>query len=150
MQLDSLQNLMAIAAIHNLDMCVLDVKSTYLHGDLEETVYMLQPEGFNDGMPRVCLLIHSLYGLKQSGRAWNKTLDTHPKLLQYHQLNADHCVYIHQPTHGMYDLFSTWVDNFAMFCTKGQMLKNKKEIGDKWEITDQGEDLRIIMGIQIY
>ena len=50
----------------------------------------------------------------------------------------------------MYDLFSTWVDDFTMFCTKGQMPKNKKEIGDKWEIMDQGEDLWIIMGIQIY
>ena len=110
MQLNSPLNLMAIAAIHNLDMCILDVKGTYLHGDLEETVYMLQPEGFNDSTPRVCLLIHSLYRLKQLGQAWNKTLDMHLKLLQYHQLNADHCVYICQPTHSVYKLFSTWVD----------------------------------------
>ena len=92
MRLDSLRNLIAIAAIHDLDMCILDVKSAYLHGDLDETIYMEQPKGFNDGTPQVCLLIHSLYGLKQSGRAWNKTLDTHLKDLGYQQLNADHCI----------------------------------------------------------
>ena len=50
MQLDSLQNLITIASIHDLDMNVLDVKSVYLHGDLEETIYMKQPVGFDDGM----------------------------------------------------------------------------------------------------
>jgi len=113
MRLDSLRNLIAI------------------DGDLDETIYMQQPEGFSDGTPRVCLLVHSL------------------KELGYQQLNADHCVYIRQPDHGVYDIFSTWVDDFALFCTEGRMAQNKKEIGDKWEITDQGEDPRVIVGIQI-
>ena len=123
----------------NLDMSVLDVKSAYLHGDLNETIYMQQPKGFNDGTPWVCLLTHLLYGLKQSGRAWNKTLDMHLKDLGYQQLNADHCIYIRQLDHRVYDVFSTWVDDFAVFCTEGWMSHNKKEIGDKWEITNQGE-----------
>ena len=119
MRLNSLQNLIAITTIHDLDMCILDIKSAYLHGDLDETIYMEQPEGFNDGTPQVCLLIHSLYGLKQSGQAWNKTLDTHLKDLRYQQLNADHCIYIRQMEHGVYDIFSTWVDDFMVFCTGG-------------------------------
>ena len=67
MRLDSLKNLIAITTIHDLDMCILDIKSTYLHSNLDETIYMEQPEGFNDCTPQVCLLIHSLYGLGQSG-----------------------------------------------------------------------------------
>ena len=110
---------------------------------------MRQPEGFEDGTSRVCLLIHSLYRLKQSGRAWNKTLDTHLKTLGYQQLNADHCVYIRQPDHRVYDIFSTWVDDFTLFCTKGRISQNKREIGEKWEIMDQGNDPCIIIGIQI-
>ena len=150
MHLDSLRNMIVITSIHNLDMSVLDVKSAYLHGDLEETIYMQQPEGFSDGSPCVCLLIHSLYGLKQSGRAWNKMLDAHLKSLGYCQLNANHCIYIQQSSQGAYDIFSTWVDDFALFCMKGRMPQNKKEIGEKWEITDQGEDPCIIVGIQIH
>ena len=76
MRLDSLRNMITIAVIHDLDMSILDVKSAYLHGDLDKTIYMQQPEAFHDGTSCVCLLVHSLYRLKQSGRAWNKTLDT--------------------------------------------------------------------------
>lgn len=53
----------------------MDVKGAYLNGNLEEEVYMKQPEGFNDGTDKVCHLIKTLYGLKQAGQEWNKLLD---------------------------------------------------------------------------
>ena len=53
----------------------MDVKGAYLNGHLQEQVYMQQPEGFDDKSGKVCLLIKTLYGLKQSGREWNKELD---------------------------------------------------------------------------
>jgi hypothetical protein len=137
-------------AIRDLEMSILDVKSAYLYGELEEPTYMEQPEGFRDGTSRVCLLLHALYGLKQSGCAWNKTLDTHLKSLGYRRLNADYCVYIRQESPQIFDILSMWVDDFAIFCTKGRMARNKQEIAQKWEITDQGEEPCIIVGIQIY
>jgi hypothetical protein len=44
----------------------MDVKGTYLNGILREWVFMWQPEGFGDGTDRVCQLIKTIYGLKQS------------------------------------------------------------------------------------
>ena len=53
----------------------MDIKGAYLNGVLKEKVYMRQPEGYDDESGRVCLLIKTPYGLKQSGQEWNKELD---------------------------------------------------------------------------
>jgi hypothetical protein len=45
----------------------LDFDTAYLYGNLKETIYMMQPEGFDDGSGRVCLLQKFIYGLKLSG-----------------------------------------------------------------------------------
>nr|GEW85915.1 zinc finger, CCHC-type [Tanacetum cinerariifolium] len=56
-----------MASIHNLIIYQMDVKTAVLNGDLDEEVYMNQPQSFT--MPgnenKVCKLIKSLYGLKQ-------------------------------------------------------------------------------------
>jgi hypothetical protein len=59
----------------NLEIGQMDIKGAYLNGELEEEIYMRQPEGFSDGSGRVCRLKRTLYGLKQSGRAWNQQLN---------------------------------------------------------------------------
>ena len=55
----------------------MDVKTAFLYGELEETIFMRQPEGFEaKGKDnQVCLLQRSLYELKQSPRQWNKRFD---------------------------------------------------------------------------
>eukprot|EP00253_Pinus_taeda_P030563 PITA_30563 len=55
----------------------MDVKSTFLNGELKEEVYMEQPEGFNltEGKDFVCKLKKALYGLNQAPRAWYARLD---------------------------------------------------------------------------
>ena len=53
----------------------MDVKSSFLHGDLEEEIYMKQPEGFIDYSSLVYRLRKSLYGLKEAPRAWYSKMD---------------------------------------------------------------------------
>ena len=62
----------SLATTHNWDLHQLDIKNSFLHGDLQEEVYMEQPPGFvaQGEIRRVCRLRKSLYGLKQSPRAW--------------------------------------------------------------------------------
>ena len=55
----------------------MDVKTTFLYGDLDETILMRQPEGYAEKRKEdyVCKLNGSLYGLKQSPRKWNRRFD---------------------------------------------------------------------------
>ncbi len=71
----TLRTLLSLAAAEDLELHQLDIKTAFLNGDLEDTIYMHQPEGYAEGGPSmVCRLRKSLYGLKQAPRAWNTRL----------------------------------------------------------------------------
>lgn len=67
----------------NLTLEQFDVKTAFLNGKLEETIYMEQSEGYKAETQRVCKLKKSLYGLKQASRCWNRRLT---KFLAQHNL----------------------------------------------------------------
>ena len=74
----SIRVILGFVTMHDMELEQLDVKTTFLHGDLEEGIYMQQPKGFKepDKEDYVCLLKRSLYGLKQSPRQWYKRFDS--------------------------------------------------------------------------
>ena len=66
---DSFRIIMALVAHFDLELHQMDVKTTFLNRDLEEEVYMVQPEGFfSKDNHLVCKLKKSIYGLKQASR----------------------------------------------------------------------------------
>ncbi|KAL9273839.1 Retrovirus-related Pol polyprotein from transposon TNT 1-94-like protein, partial [Drosera capensis] len=69
---DSFRIIMALVAHFDLKLHQMDVKTAFLNGDIEETIYMQQPENFVSGDPKkmVCKLKKSIYGLKQASRQW--------------------------------------------------------------------------------
>ena len=73
----------------------MDVKTVFLNGDLEEDVYMTQPEGFVNPKDagKVCKLKRSIYGLKQVSRSWNKRFNDEIQKLGFIRCNEDQCVY---------------------------------------------------------
>ena len=74
-RMETIRAILALVPIKNLKIQQMDVKGAYLNGQLKEKVYMQQPEGYGDNTGRVCKLVKTLYGLKQSGREWNNELD---------------------------------------------------------------------------
>lgn len=71
----TLRAFMSMVASEDLELCTLDIKTAFLNGDLEETVYVRQPQGYEKGGRKtVCKLKKALYGLKQSPRTWHKKL----------------------------------------------------------------------------
>ncbi|KAL4580126.1 hypothetical protein LXL04_016306 [Taraxacum kok-saghyz] len=73
----------------------LDVKSAFLNGNLEEEVYVTQPEGFEKKgeINKVYKLSKALYGLKQATRAWNSCLDKYLKILGFNRCPLEYSVY---------------------------------------------------------
>lgn len=124
----------------------MDVKTAFLHGNLEETIYMKQPEVFikkgDEG--KVCLLKKSSYGLKQSPRQWNLRFDSFMKTVGFKRCVKDPCVYLKEGKDGdsVYLLF--YVDNMliATKC-KREILKLKEVLKSEFEMKDLGPAARI-------
>ena len=73
----------------------MDVKTTFLNGNLEEEIYMMQPEGFiaKNHKHMECKLKRSIYGLKQAFRSWNIRFDQAIKSFGFEQNLDEPCVY---------------------------------------------------------
>ena len=80
---------------HGLQLHQVDVATAFLSSELEEEVYMRQPEGFvTPGQEHlVCRLKRSIYDLKQSPRCWNTVLDSYRKKMGFVETDTDPCVY---------------------------------------------------------
>jgi len=85
----------ALAVQNDMKLHQMDVTTAFLNGELEEEVYMRQPEGFivKGQEHLVCKLKQSIYRLKQSPRCWNSVLDGHLKKMGFVQTSCDSCVY---------------------------------------------------------
>ncbi|GKA85619.1 retrotransposon protein, putative, ty1-copia subclass, partial [Tanacetum coccineum] len=78
----SIRVILALTACKDYELEQLDVKTTFLHGNLEEVIYIRQPPGYEQGN-KVCLLNKSLYSLKQSPRQWSYAPGEYIYLLLY-------------------------------------------------------------------
>ena len=94
---ESIRYLLTHAALQDWEIEAMDVKLAYLHEVLEEEIYMEQLEGFigQGDEDKVCRLVHSLYGLKQAGRVWNRTFaHTIKRKLGFDTIHSDAGVYV--------------------------------------------------------
>uniref|UniRef100_A0A2N9HDI0 CCHC-type domain-containing protein n=1 Tax=Fagus sylvatica TaxID=28930 RepID=A0A2N9HDI0_FAGSY len=94
-RITSIRVLIALASIYKLVVHQMDVKTAFLNGDLDEEVYMDQPEGFvlPGNEKKVCKLVKSLYGLKQAPKQWHEKFDTVILANGFKHNGADKCVY---------------------------------------------------------
>ena len=91
----SIRTFLIIVVMHDFELEQLDVKTTFLHGDLEEDIYIQQPEGFmvSDKKDYVCLLKKSLYSLKRPPRQWYKRFDSLMISHSFRRCAYDSCLY---------------------------------------------------------
>ena len=93
--LKSIRILISIAAHYDYEIWQMNVKTTFLDGNLEEEIYMMQPEGFiaKNQEHMVCKLKRYIYGLKQASRSWNIRFNQVIKLFVFEQNLDEPCVY---------------------------------------------------------
>ena len=145
----SLRMLFAFAAYHNLVIHQMDVPNAYLKGELLEEIFMEIPQGLKvlPGQEDFVLkLKKGLYGLKQSGREWNKQITKFLKSLDFSAITNDPCVFVNHTTRVIIALY---VDNMLVF---DKLLKDveaiKKFLSKEFKVKDLGE-AKYILGIRI-
>ena len=112
----SIQVILGLASSMNLELEQLDVKTAFMHGDLDEEIFMEQPEGFKvKGKENlVCKLKKSLYGLKQVPRQWYKKFDSFMMSQEYKRTFADPCVYVRRFHDDKFIILLFYVDDMLI------------------------------------
>lgn len=91
--MNTIRMFLAIANQTEMNIVQFDIKTAFLYGDLDEVLFMEQPEFYEQDSNKVCRLRKSLYGLKQAPRQWNKKFDTFLKHFDLNQSEVDRCLY---------------------------------------------------------
>ena len=133
--------LIALAASHNLLIHQMDVKTTFLNGELDEEIYMKQPEGFvTHGQENmVCRLRKSLYGLKQAPKQWHEKFDRTLTSAGFVVNEADTCVY-YRFVGGKGVILCLYVDDILIFGTSIDVINDVKSfLSQNFDMKDLGE-----------
>ncbi|MCP4492594.1 MAG: DDE-type integrase/transposase/recombinase [Gammaproteobacteria bacterium] len=138
---DAIRTLVALAASTGYLLHQVDVETAFLHGRLEEEVYMKQPPGYEDvsNPNAVCRLIKSLYGLKQSPRAWNLALHEHLLKTGFKQSSSDPCIYVYETATSEWLLLAIYVDDILIVApSEAKMQWVKARLAARFKIKDLG------------
>nr|AAT01387.1 putative polyprotein [Oryza sativa Japonica Group]AAT44170.1 putative polyprotein [Oryza sativa Japonica Group] len=146
----SIRTFFSIVAMHDLELEQLDVKTAFLHGELEEEIYMDQPEGFivPGKEDYVCKLKRSLYGLKQSPRQWYKRFDSFMLSHGFKRSEFDSCVYIKFVNVSPIYLLLYVDDMLIAAKSKEQITTLKKQLSSEFDMKDL-DAAKKILGMEI-
>ncbi|KAJ9546350.1 hypothetical protein OSB04_018893 [Centaurea solstitialis] len=140
--------ILSIAVSQHWPIHQLDVKNAFLHGHLQETVYMHQPPGFRDpNYPdHVCHLQRSLYGLKQAPRAWYHRFTQYALRLGFQHSRSDTSLFIYRSDHAVAYLL-LYVDDIILTASSSDCLRRIITLlGREFAMTDLGS-LNFFLGI---
>ncbi|KAG8503721.1 hypothetical protein CXB51_001724 [Gossypium anomalum] len=115
----SIRALLGIMAMHDLELDQLDIKIAFLHGELEEDIYIQQPEGFT------------------SPRQWYKRFDSFMTSHDFKRSSFDSCVYFKKNSDGSFVYLLLYVDDMLIAAKdKGEIRKVKAQLSEEFEMKD--------------
>ena len=122
-RINSIRMLLAIVALRNLEVRQMDVKTTFLNVDLDEEIYIEQPDRFSAlGQERkVCKLVKSLYRIKQAPKQWHKKFDNVMMSHDFKINEHDKCVYVKDTKLG-YVIVCLYIDDMLIVGSDEKMI----------------------------
>ncbi|CAL9003170.1 unnamed protein product, partial [Prunus brigantina] len=149
-KLNTVRVLLSLAANRDWPLLQFDVKNAFLHGDLKEEIYMDLPLGIpvtsKEGV--VCKLRKSLYGLKQSPRAWFGRFAASMKKFGYVQSNSDHTLFLKRHKGKLTALIIYVDDMIVTGDDQAEMQNLQKYLASEFEMKSLG-DLKYFLGIEV-
>lgn len=145
----TLRTLLSIVAAEDFELHQLDVKTAFLNGELEETIYMKQPQGYEEGGSNtVCRLNKAIYGLRQAPRAWHTRLKKELEDMGFVASEADPGLYVlHTKTGKVYAL--VYVDDILVAArSAAEMDGVKQRLMEAFDVRDLGES-SFFLGMEI-
>eukprot|EP00253_Pinus_taeda_P030803 PITA_30803 len=140
---------LSLSASFKWEVHQMDVKSTFLHGDLHEEIYMEQPIGFiQTNSSLVCRLKKSLYGLKQAPRAWYAKMDSFLLESGFSRCHSDNIIYTKKVGKSLIILV-LYVDDLILTGSDPNLINHvNSSLKNKFEMIDLGH-LHYFLGLQV-
>jgi hypothetical protein len=148
-KITTVRTLIALASINGWHLHQMDVNNAFLHGELQEEVYMDIPQGVTSSNPnQVCKLIKSLYGLRQASRKWYEKLTSLLIDQGYCQSTSDYSLFT-QMNGSNFTALLVYVDDIILAGNSlHEFTRIKKVMDNEFRIKDLGQ-LRYFIGIEV-
>ncbi|CAI7882432.1 unnamed protein product, partial [Closterium sp. NIES-53] len=140
----TLRIFLSTVTVLDLNLMQLDMKNAFLQSKLDRVLYMHQPDYFNDGTGRVCKLLKSLYGLKQSPLLWYTALDSVLLGVGWKKSQVDTALYFKVGDEKVTCWVLVYVDDLLATSSNTEILKELKEL------LEAAFELREISPVQKY
>ena len=149
-RLDTVRMILALAAQRGWGVHQLDVKSAFLHGELEEDIFVEQPQGYEvKGKEHMVYKLHkALYGLKQAPRAWFSRIEAHFVREGFTSSPSEQTLFFKRDG-GKILIVSVYLDDLLFTGNDDKMLEEfKSSMKREFDMTDLGR-MKYFLGIEV-
>ncbi|XP_052199622.1 retrovirus-related Pol polyprotein from transposon RE1 isoform X2 [Diospyros lotus] len=149
-KLNSIRIFLSIVVNLDWELFQFDIMNAFLNGELEEEVYMKIPPGFEneERIGKVCKLHKSLYGLKQSPRAWFKRFSSTLTKFGYKQGETGHTLFI-KHSNGKRCILIVYVDDIIVTGDDtNEIATLKQRLKEEFVVKDLG-NMKYFLGMEV-
>jgi len=151
-RMDTIRLILALAAQKGWSLFQLDVKSAFLHGELNKEVYIEQPPGYviKGAEKKVCSLRRALYGLKQAPRAWYNRIESYFLKEGFEKCPYEHTLFLKKTEEGTFLIVCLYVDDLIFTGNNEKMFNSfKQSMMKEFDMTDLGR-MRYFLGLEVF